>query len=113
VKNVPVVALSIVLIPVFDTLRVFSLRLGRGRSPFHPDKTHIHHLLTNNGWSHSFTSKLICTLHGLILVLGFLTHRLKPEVSLFLLFATMLIIVFCFKKLRLSAASKKNMHLDS
>src|SRR6478672_8187451 len=42
VTNVPVIALSVVLIPVFDTLRVFSLRIGQGKSPFHPDKTHIH-----------------------------------------------------------------------
>jgi UDP-N-acetylmuramyl pentapeptide phosphotransferase/UDP-N-acetylglucosamine-1-phosphate transferase len=109
--NVPVVALSVVLIPVFDTLRVFSLRIGQGRSPFHPDKTHIHHLLTNNGWSHSFTSRLICCLHGFILMVGFLTHRLEPEVSLLLMVVMMLLAVYALKKLRLPAA-KKQLQLD-
>src|SRR5699024_1504758 len=79
IPHVAVLALSVVLVPVFDTLRVFSLRIGKGRSPFHPDKPHIHHLLTNNGWSHSFTSRLICTLHAAVLLLGFLSHRLRPE----------------------------------
>jgi UDP-N-acetylmuramyl pentapeptide phosphotransferase/UDP-N-acetylglucosamine-1-phosphate transferase len=102
-SNVPVVALSVVLIPVFDTLRVFSLRIGQGRSPFHPDKTHIHHLLTNNGWSHSFTSRLICCLHGFVLMLGFLTHHLQPEISLLLMLVVMLLAVFVLKKLRLPA----------
>lgn len=112
ITNVPVLALSVVLIPVFDTLRVFSLRLGKGKSPFDPDKTHIHHLLTNNGWSHGFTSKLICALHGFILMLGFLTHRLRQEWSLLLLFATMLIVVVCFKKLQFSPAPKKEVQLN-
>ena len=112
IANVPVVALSVVLIPVFDTLRVFSLRVGKGKSPFHPDKTHIHHLLTNNGWSHAFTSKLICGLHGMILMQGFLTHNLKPELSLLLLFVTMFVVVTVFKRLRLPSAPKKNLQLD-
>ena len=112
ITNIPVIALSVVLIPVFDTLRVFSLRIGKGKSPFHPDKTHIHHLLTNNGWSHAFTSKLICTLHAFVLLLGFLTHNLKQEWSLLLLFATMIVVVACFKKLRFAPASKQEVQLD-
>ena len=112
ISNITVIALSVVLIPVFDTMRVFSLRIGQGRSPFHPDKTHIHHLLTNNGWSHGFTSKLICTLHGFILMLGFATHNLKPEYSLLLLFATMLVVVALFKKLRFTSAPKKDLQLE-
>jgi UDP-GlcNAc:undecaprenyl-phosphate/decaprenyl-phosphate GlcNAc-1-phosphate transferase len=112
IANIPVIALSVVLIPVFDTLRVFSLRIGHGKSPFHPDKTHIHHLLTNNGWSHGFTAKLICTLHGVVLLLGFITHNLKQEWSLLLLFATMIVVVFCFKKLRFLAAPKAQVQLE-
>src|SRR5688572_15358977 len=62
-RHAPVFAFSLVLIPVFDTLRVFSVRIWRGRSPFAADKNHIHHLLTINGWSHSHTSKIICGVH--------------------------------------------------
>jgi UDP-GlcNAc:undecaprenyl-phosphate/decaprenyl-phosphate GlcNAc-1-phosphate transferase len=112
IPNVPVLALSVVLIPVFDTMRVFSLRISKGKSPFHPDKTHIHHLLTNNGWSHGFTSKLICTLHGVILLLGFFTLRLRQEFGLLLLFATMLGVIFFFKNLRLSSAPQEKVSMD-
>ncbi|HVG40894.1 MAG TPA: MraY family glycosyltransferase, partial [Chitinophagaceae bacterium] len=35
--HAPVFTLSIVLIPVFDTLRVFALRIWKGKSPFDPD----------------------------------------------------------------------------
>lgn len=47
------IALSVLIIPIFDTMRVFAIRLGRGGSPFEPDRLHIHHLLIDTGWSHS------------------------------------------------------------
>ena len=48
----PAVAMGILIIPLFDTLRVFTLRFLKGKSPFHPDKTHLHHLLLELGFSH-------------------------------------------------------------
>jgi UDP-N-acetylmuramyl pentapeptide phosphotransferase/UDP-N-acetylglucosamine-1-phosphate transferase len=105
--HTPVFSLSIVLIPVFDTLRVFALRIWKGKSPFDPDKTHIHHLLTNNGWSHSFASKLICIVHGGILVLGYGLHSLPQEIGLAVLLITMLLITLVFKKLRVPAQSRR------
>jgi UDP-N-acetylmuramyl pentapeptide phosphotransferase/UDP-N-acetylglucosamine-1-phosphate transferase len=52
VQSVPAVAMGILVIPLFDTLRVFTLRILKGRSPFDPDRTHIHHLLLDLGYSH-------------------------------------------------------------
>jgi len=62
-----VFVLGIVLIPVFDTIRVFTIRIWKGKSPFEAEKTHIHHLLTNQGFSHGFAARLICFLHGFVL----------------------------------------------
>lgn len=44
--------LAVMCIPVFDTLRVMTLRILRGYSPFKPDKTHLHHLFIEMGFSH-------------------------------------------------------------
>ena len=48
--------LAVLAIPVFDTLRVMSLRIARGTSPFNPDKTHLHHLLMDLHFSHVGTT---------------------------------------------------------
>ncbi|MFN2439222.1 MAG: glycosyltransferase family 4 protein [Chitinophagaceae bacterium] len=96
----PILVLAIVIVPVFDTIRVFSLRIWTGKSPFAPDKTHIHHLLTNNGWSHSFTSRLICTMHGCLLVLAYFLKNLTQEAGLAILLLCMFLIVFAFKRLK-------------
>lgn len=52
ITSVPAVTVGILVIPLFDTLRVFTLRILKGHSPFHPDRTHIHHLLLDLGCSH-------------------------------------------------------------
>lgn len=49
--NPPVVAFSPMLVPCFDVLRVFFGRIQAGKSPFLPDKTHIHHKLLRMGMS--------------------------------------------------------------
>lgn len=52
--NVSLIAfsLAVMCIPVFDTLRVMTLRILRGFSPFQSDKTHLHHLFIDMGFSH-------------------------------------------------------------
>ncbi len=45
----PLFPVLVLLIPIFDTLRVMGTRLFNGRSPFKADTTHLHHLLLNRG----------------------------------------------------------------
>ncbi len=51
-KAVPAVAIGILILPLYDTLRVFVMRILRGRSPMSPDRNHIHHLLIDSGLNH-------------------------------------------------------------
>lgn len=48
--------ICIIIIPLFDTLRIFILRLSKKQSPFTPDKNHMHHALMRMGLSHSQTA---------------------------------------------------------
>lgn len=100
IPHVPIFTLSIVAIPVFDTLRVFTLRIWQGKSPFTPDKNHVHHVLTNNGWSHTFTSKIICGAHACILVLGYFLKDMTQTGGLLILLFMMLLMVFLFQRLK-------------
>src|SRR5881394_3794474 len=95
-KTAPLFALGMVLIPVFDTIRVFSLRIWKGQSPFDADRTHIHHLLTNAGFSHGLTSRIICVIHGFILIEVYWLRELRPGFILCLLIAAMTIVTLIF-----------------
>lgn len=59
--------MAVLSVPVFDTLRVMCTRIVRGVSPFHPDKTHLHHLFIIAGFSHVGTS-FSCLLLDLLVV---------------------------------------------
>jgi UDP-GlcNAc:undecaprenyl-phosphate GlcNAc-1-phosphate transferase len=52
VSAAPAVGFAILLVPLLDTLRVFGIRIGYRRSPFSPDRNHIHHILLDRGLSH-------------------------------------------------------------
>lgn len=60
--------LAIMAVPVFDTLKVMGYRIARNRSPFEPDKTHLHHLYIDLNYSHLATSANIVLTNFLIFV---------------------------------------------
>ena len=50
------VVVCILAVPVFDTLRVMTMRIINGHSPFDADRTHLHHIIYDYSRSHSITS---------------------------------------------------------
>ena len=62
---------GVLLIPLLDTLRVFGIRIIHGRSPFSPDRNHIHHLLLDRGYSHMKVTLLLSITSILFIVLTF------------------------------------------
>lgn len=70
-----IVTLAILFIPVFDTFRVFTMRILRGHSPFHADRTHLHHYLLDLGLSHTKTVSVILTANVAVTALAlFMQH---------------------------------------
>ena len=50
--NAPIVVMVVLIVPIFDTLRVFLVRILNGNSPFTADRNHMHHILLDNGMNH-------------------------------------------------------------
>lgn len=48
----PEVAFTVLILPLFDTIRVMITRIKKGYSPFKADRNHIHHLLLGFNWKH-------------------------------------------------------------
>ena len=74
--------LAILSIPVFDTLRVMISRMVRGRSPFQPDKTHLHHLFIDMGFSHLGAAAFIISLNALIALAWYACYKLGGSLDL-------------------------------
>ena len=92
---------AVLAVPVFDTLRVMSMRMLRGNSPFKPDKTHLHHIFIEMGFSHVGTTVSILSLNTLVVGLWFLTYQLggSIDLQLYVVLAASLAITFGFYKL--------------
>ncbi|MDD4646089.1 MAG: MraY family glycosyltransferase [Bacteroidales bacterium] len=59
ISTIPVVVMSLMIIPIADTLRVIILRILRGQFPFHADRSHCHHDLLRLGFSHRRASTIL------------------------------------------------------
>ncbi|MBS3772226.1 MAG: undecaprenyl/decaprenyl-phosphate alpha-N-acetylglucosaminyl 1-phosphate transferase [Bacteroidales bacterium] len=59
IASAPAVSFGIFIVPLFDTARIFLLRTLRGKSPFNPDKQHVHHRLLYMNDSHLKTTGII------------------------------------------------------
>ncbi len=68
----PAVTVCILSVPLFDTMRVMITRIKHGKSPFKPDKNHIHHLLLKAGCTHLQTTGIIVGISFLFLCLAYL-----------------------------------------
>lgn len=74
--NVIAMLLAVVSVPVFDTLRVMFMRMAHKKSPFVPDKTHLHHLFISLGCSHLFTTFAEVVLGVLVTLMWYLSYKL-------------------------------------
>ena len=93
VHAAPAVSFGILIIPLFDTLRVMFIRIITKKSPFHPDRNHIHHRLLDLGFSHFKASLIIIFVNIIFIIFVFLTNS-KFEIfrlMLILLIAAMII----------------------
>ena len=93
--------LAVLSIPVFDTLRVIFSRLFRGDSPFQPDKTHMHHLLFDLGFSHIGITLFEILSNLMVVLLWWLSYKLGAsiEVQLYVVVTLALMVTVGFYEL--------------
>ncbi|MFN2438667.1 MAG: undecaprenyl/decaprenyl-phosphate alpha-N-acetylglucosaminyl 1-phosphate transferase, partial [Chitinophagaceae bacterium] len=65
------IGFSVLMVPLTDTLRVFSMRIFRGRSPFSADREHIHHLLLDRGLNHKYVTVCCLSLNIMFIAIAY------------------------------------------
>lgn len=92
--SLPVLGMSLLAYPLVDTLRVFTLRALDGRSPFSPDKNHLHHRLIMSGYGHRGASVILYVYSAGFMALPVLVYWMVPELNQNLLFVSELALAF-------------------
>ena len=78
--------LAVLAVPVFDTLRVMTARMMQRRSPFSPDKTHLHHMFIRLGFSHVITALNVIAINALVVLAWHMCNvwDCSPEMQLYI-----------------------------
>lgn len=79
------IGFSILIVPLLDTLRVFSVRILNGNSPFTPDRNHVHHLLLDRGMSHAAVTFTCVGVNTLFIMLAWFGRSLGSTTLLLIM----------------------------
>lgn len=88
--------LAVLSVPVFDTLRVMTTRILKRKSPFHPDKTHLHHMFIRLGCSHAATTLAILILNFFVELCWWVSYMAgcSIDVQLYIVLVLSILITF-------------------
>lgn len=67
---------------LFDSIRVVVLRMIRHKSPFQPDRTHLHHLFVDLGYTHLLATTIIIIINLIIIAAWAVTSLCEMPVDL-------------------------------
>ena len=99
----------ILFLPIFDMFIVILRRIFNGKSPFYPDRTHLHHLFCDKGLSQKRTVIFIYAITQFCVCLAINLNNYKGNYSLTLYSSIFLFIMSCliFPKSNFSFSKKK------
>ena len=108
-ENAPLIAISILIVPLFDTARVFTIRVTNKKSPFSPDRNHTHHILIDSfNLSHKQASFVIGGFNLVFVILMIILGSASANFYLVLiLILTVVVLAYLFYRFDYSFANIK------
>jgi UDP-GlcNAc:undecaprenyl-phosphate GlcNAc-1-phosphate transferase len=81
--NAPISAgLGLMIVPIYDTIRIFIKRISKGRSPLKPDKSHVHHFLMRMGFGHDRVALILGGITCVFIGFPFLFPQINDHILL-------------------------------
>ena len=90
--------LSVLFVPILDMVCVIFKRISNKKSPFFPDRSHLHHLLQDKNISISNTVLIICLLVSITSLMSFIFVDFKFKILYYVLFMIVLYLTIFYKK---------------
>jgi UDP-N-acetylmuramyl pentapeptide phosphotransferase/UDP-N-acetylglucosamine-1-phosphate transferase len=95
--SAPSVSIAILIVPLFDTIRVMIARIIRKRPIFKADNRHIHHMLLRAGFSHYKSTLLISLANIMMIIMAYLLDSIGILwLGLVLLLTSMVLTSFVY-----------------
>jgi UDP-GlcNAc:undecaprenyl-phosphate GlcNAc-1-phosphate transferase len=90
----PVFSLAILSVPLFDMVRLFTIRIIQNKSPFSPDINHIHHKLLKIDLSHKASTLIILSANLILIGIVYSLRSLNNNISLLILISVVVLFSF-------------------
>ena len=78
----PLLAISFLAVPLFDSLRVFIVRAINGNGTLTAARDHVHHAFIDLGVGHKYTSLILFSVSAIIIVLTYLLIKLNININI-------------------------------
>lgn len=93
-ENAPLIAISILIVPLFDTARVFTIRIANKKGPFSADRNHTHHVLIDYwGLTHKQASFLIGCFNLLFVMLFIVLGSTAKNLGMVIMLVTVVVVL--------------------
>ena len=92
--NAPILGMSIIFIPITDTIRITFLRIFEGKSPFMPDRNHIHHKLLLAGYSQSFIVVVLTVVNLMAFLFFYFNSHIEINYAMLIFLGLQSLIIF-------------------
>ena len=108
-ENAPLIAISILIVPLFDTARVFAIRIANKKGPFSPDRNHTHHVLIDYwGLTHKQASFIIGCFNLMFVMLFIVLGSTAKNLGMVIMLVSVVIILgYIFFKYNYNFATLK------
>ncbi len=93
-ENIPFIVMALLIVPLFDLARVFTIRIFNRKNPFRPDRKHAHHILIDLGLSHKKTSVIMGLFNLFFIVLFVVLGTSFNNTTLIIIFSALVILLF-------------------
>jgi UDP-N-acetylmuramyl pentapeptide phosphotransferase/UDP-N-acetylglucosamine-1-phosphate transferase len=91
-RSSPAMAISILIIPLFDTIRIFIWRIYNKRSPFQADRNHMHHILLDLGLNHRQASLLLYSINIAFILVALALRNISSLVLLIVIISLAILL---------------------
>jgi UDP-GlcNAc:undecaprenyl-phosphate GlcNAc-1-phosphate transferase len=86
IYSAPALTVAILIGPIFDTVRVFFIRIMSGVSPFTADRNHIHHRMLRLGYNHIQTTLILSGINLISITLALVFSSLGNYLLIIMIF---------------------------
>ncbi|HOW30877.1 MAG TPA: MraY family glycosyltransferase, partial [Bacteroidales bacterium] len=83
----PAFSFAVLILPMFDTIRVMAIRLYRGKGIFTPDRRHIHHLMLDLGFTHLQSTAILLAFSLVVIGIAYYLNFLGNSALVYIILA--------------------------